>query len=152
MRTPDFPDSAYAKACDCIAAFEQLTSEYCQLLDTQTAMLCNNNDEGIAYHTARGDAITREIDGYGQQLRATRDALTDGEYDGPNSRDLAERFATLDRRVADIGTSTARLAAHCTARRDAAAAQLNAHVPPPPSAGLSVYRSFNRPTTLDVAV
>lgn len=147
---------AYTKACQVVDEFDALAAEYLVLLDTQGAMLANENYDGIVHHTARGDAIARRVASYGGQLRSLRTTLMSGQYAGHRTRDLMIRVDRVRVRADVVGRTATRLAAACAAQRDAASAGLaaeSAAAGPMAHSGASAYRAFDRRlASVDIAI
>lgn len=149
----DFPAEAYSKACRLIDEFDALAVEYDMLLDTQRVMLAKGNDEGIVYHTTRGDAIARRVVAQSQQMHAIRNALETNLYAGPRAEELRDRLNRAFHRAGTLGDAAIRFGAECAARRAMAEEGLRSGNPTRLSRGGQAYRALSaRPTTLDIAI
>lgn len=152
----DYPVAAYAKACQLVEDFDALATEYMVLLDTQGAMLVNENYDGITHHMTRGDAIARRVAACGGQLRSVRATLTSGQYVGHRTHELMQRFDRARLRADVIGRTATRLAAACAVQRDAASAGLRAQGTAAGQFARShagAYRAFDRRlSSVDIAI
>lgn len=118
-RVTDLPVPAYAKAVAALDEFDAIATEYVALLDTQRALLAQENSAAVVKSVTRGDALALRAAACGRRLAPFREALAGDALHGPRADDVRARVRRAEHRAALLGAAAAEVAGRCEIERNA---------------------------------